>query len=64
MYLCFLCGSEEIIKIYIYGDYKDFISDYDEWDYFSPYLLLIDEDFIHYVYIDDNGEIKEGKITV
>lgn len=63
MFLCFLCGSEELLfDIFIYGNYKDFLLDIDTWCYFSPYLLLVDEDFIRYIYINDNGEIKESKI--
>ncbi len=28
-------------------------------DYISPYLLFIDDDFSHYIYINDYGEIIE-----
>lgn len=65
MYLCGLDGSLAEFKRYIYGDYKDFMNDYDDWTYLEPYLLLIDEAFINYIYIDDfSGKVKEGKITV
>ena len=60
MYLCFLAGSEELLKIYIFGKYSDLISDIDTWDFFSPYLLLIDEDFKRFIYIDDNGDMTES----
>ncbi|MBQ3565577.1 MAG: hypothetical protein IJA12_00195 [Oscillospiraceae bacterium] len=61
-YLCFLCGSKELLNIYIYGKYNDIINDMYEWDFFSPYLLIVDEDFSRYVYINDNQEISEHKI--
>ena len=31
--------------------------------FFSPYLLLVDEDFIHYTYINDNGEVMESQVS-
>lgn len=61
MYLCFLCGSKELLNTYLYLDYNDFILDIDNWQILSPYLLLIDEDFIRFIYINDYGEIKESK---
>lgn len=63
MYLSFLCGSEELLGIYIYGNYSDLIFDIDNWEIFSPYILLVDEDFIRFIYINDYGEIKEFRIT-
>ena len=62
MYLCFLCGSEELLKTYIYGKYEIFLLDIDNWTFFSPYLLLIDEDFIRYIYVNDNGDIQESQL--
>lgn len=62
MYLCFLGGSEELLNIYLYVNYNDFITDMDYWEFFSSDLLLIDEDFIRYIYINDYGEFKESKI--
>lgn len=62
MYLCFLCGSEELLKVFIFGSYEDFLLDIDNWTFFSPYLLLIDEDFIRYIYINDYGDIIEAEI--
>ncbi len=64
VYLCFLMGSKELLEIYIFGKYDDIISDYDEWEIFSPYLLLIDEDFNHYVYIDEDGQMMESQILL
>ena len=61
VYLCFLMGTDALFQIYIFGRYDDIMTDYDEWEVFSPYLLLIDEDFIHYVYINDYGEIGESR---
>lgn len=59
VYLCCLMGDCAMYDIFIFGKYDDFIREYDDWSYISPYLLLIDEDFSHYVYIDDYGEIVE-----
>ena len=63
VYLCFLMGAEALFQLYIFGKYDDIMSDCDEWTVFSPYLLLVNEDFIHYVYLNDYGEILESKIT-
>lgn len=62
MFLCFLAGSEELMGSYIFGNYKDLMADIDNWDFFSPYLLLIDEDFSGYIYINDNGDITESRL--
>lgn len=62
VYLCFLMGTDALFQIYVFGKYSDIMSDHDEWEVFSPYLLLVDEDFIHYTYINDNGEIVESKV--
>ena len=59
VYLCCLMGNCAVYDIFVFGRYDDFISDYDAWDYISPYLLLIDDDFSHYIYINDYGEIIE-----
>ncbi len=61
VYLCFLMGTDALFRIYIFGKYDDIMSDYDEWEVFSPCLLLVDEDFIHYVYLNDYGEIVESR---
>ena len=61
-YLCFLMGTDALFEIYVFGKYSDIMSDHEEWEVFSPYLLLVDEDFIHYTYINDNGEIVESKV--
>ena len=63
MYLCFLCGSNELLKTYISGSYENLMLDYDNWDFFSPYLLLIDEDFSRYIHIDDNGKMSESSVS-
>ena len=48
---------------YVFGKYSDIMSDHDAWEVFSPYLLLLDEDFIHYTYINDNGEVLESRVS-
>ena len=62
VYLCFLMGTDALFQIYIFGKYDDILSDYNEWEVFSPYLLLVDEDFIHYTYINDDGEVMESQV--
>lgn len=62
VYLCFLTGTEALFKIYIFGKYDDIMDDYDEWEVLSPYLLLVDEDFCHYVYMNDDGDIMESQV--
>lgn len=59
VYLCCLMGDCAMYGIFVYGKYDDFITDYDDWSYISPYLLLINDDFSHYIYINDYGEIIE-----
>ena len=61
-YLCFLMGTDVLFQIYVYGKYADILSDHEEWEVFSPYLLLVDKDFIHYTYINEYGETMESKV--
>lgn len=62
VYLCFLMGTEALFQIFIFGKYDDILRDYDEWEVFSPCLLLVDEDFIHYTYINDDGKVMESQV--
>ena len=63
VYLCFLMGTEALFQIIIFGKYDDILRDYDEWEVFSPCLLLVDEDFIHYAYVNDDGEVIESQVS-
>ena len=63
VYLCFLMGTEALFQIFIFGKYDDILRDYDEWEVFSPCLLLVDEDFIHYTYINDDGNVLESQVS-
>ena len=56
-------GTEALFQIFIFGKYDDILHDYDEWEVFSPCLLLVDEDFIHYTYINDDGEVMESQVS-
>ncbi len=60
---CFLNGREEILSIYIHGNYKDILNDYDIWFWLSAYLLIIDEDFFRFILVDDNFNITESYIN-
>lgn len=61
-YLCFLEGSKEIFDIYLYGNFNDFLHDYDDFFFFSAHLLIIDKDFHRYVFIDDDFNLQESYI--
>lgn len=61
--LVLLMGTDALFEIYVFGKYSDIMSDHDVWEVFSPYLLLVDEDFIHYTYINDNGEVMESQVS-
>lgn len=50
------------IQIDIFGKCDEIMSDYDEWKFLGSYLLLVDEDFIHYTYIEDDGEVMEFQV--
>ena len=63
VHLCFLMGTEALFQIFIFGKYDDILRDYDEWAVFSPCLLLVDEDFIHYAYVNDDGEVIESQVS-
>ena len=63
VHLCFLMGTEALFQIFIFGKYDDILRDYDEWEVFSPCLLLVDEDFIHYTYINDDGKVMESQVS-
>lgn len=59
IWICFLCGSEEIFHIFVSGTLSDFLEDYDDWYFISPYLLLVYDNFNGFLYIDDNGDMTE-----
>ena len=63
VYLCFLMGTEALFQIFIFGKYDDILRDYDEWEVFSPCLLLVDEYFIHYAYVNDDCEVMESQVS-
>ena len=63
MYLCFLCGTMELSGTVVCGKWQDLRRDLEIFQYFSPYLLLIDEDFCRYIYINDAGTITESALT-
>ena len=63
VYLCFLMGTDALFEIYVFGKYSDIMRDHDAWEVFSPYLLLVDEDFIHYAYVNDDGEVMESQVS-
>ena len=58
VYLCFLCGENFLLDIFIKGNISDFMQDYDEFDFFSPYLLILNQKFSEAIYMDDNKNLK------
>lgn len=62
VWFCSLCGSEEIFDVFVRGELRDFLEDYDTWSYYGAYMLLMFEDFGGFVYIDDNGKMTEAVI--
>ena len=55
-------GTDALFQIYVFGEYSDIMSDREEWGVFSPYMLLVDEDFIHCTYINDYGEVIVSQV--
>ena len=62
MYLRFLGGSRELLRTCVCGQYSDLVSDLDSWDFLNPFLMMIADDFEHYIYFDDNGERSDSKL--
>lgn len=62
VWFCSLCGSEEIFDVFVCGELRDFLEDYDTWSYYGAYMVLMFEDFGGFVYIDDNGKMTEAVI--
>jgi len=58
VYLCFLAGTAELMEIFVFGHCSDILRDLDDWSFFSPYILLVADDFSRYICIDDNGSIR------
>lgn len=59
VWICFLLGDEELFKIFVKASIADFFADFDEWAFYSPYLLLIYNDFGRFIFIDDNEKMTE-----
>lgn len=64
IWICCLCGSAELIDLFTFGKMGDFIHDFEYWYDISDYLFLLFDNFIDFIYIDDNGEIVKSKIAV
>ena len=52
VWICFLSGLPELFELYPYGDIQDFINDFDSWQYISPYLILVCDNFKDFIFID------------
>lgn len=58
VWICFLCGSPELFELYPYGDIQNFINDFESWQYISPYLILVCDNFKDFIFIDDEKKIN------
>ena len=57
VWICFLSGSPELFELYPYGDIQNFINDFESWQYISPYLILVCDNFKDFIFIDDEKKI-------
>ena len=56
-FLCFLYGSEALFQIAVKGSLQNFLHDYEDWEVFSPCLLIMHENLHEAVYIDDSHRL-------
>lgn len=64
IWVCCICGSNELINLFSYGNVRSFINDFREWDYISPYLILLFDNLNDFIYIDDNRNIIKSQSIV
>lgn len=62
IWICFLAGTEELLNIFVLGNFSDFINDYDDWFFISPYMLLVDKDMSRFVFVDDKMRMTESNL--
>lgn len=63
IWICCLCGSIELINLFSFGKMSSFVHDFENWYGISDYLFLLFNNFIDFIYIDDNGEIVKSKVA-
>lgn len=61
IWICFLSGSSELIQIFTYGRMNQFAHDFINWHYLGSHILLICDDFHRFLFIDDNGKVKQSE---
>lgn len=64
IWVCCLCGSIELINLFSFGKMSSFVHDFENWYSISDYLFLLFNNFIDFIYIDDNGEIVKSKVAI
>ena len=64
IWICCLCGSQELINLFILGKMSRFVHDFENWYAISDYLFLLFNNFKDFVYIDDHGEIVKSKVKM
>ena len=57
VWICFLSGSPVLFELYPDGDIQNFINDFESWQYISPYLILVCDNFKDFIFIDDEKKI-------
>lgn len=60
VWICFLSGSEEMLNIFVLGNLSDFLVDYDDWDFVSSNILLVNEEMSGIITLN-NGELQVKK---
>ena len=56
VWICFLSGSEEMLNIFVLGNLSDFLVNYDDWDFISSNILLVNEEMSGIITFND-GEL-------
>ena len=60
-WVCFLCGSESVLHLFLRGRIDDILRDIDIWTAVSPMLMLLLGDYRHIIFLDDNGSFTEAE---
>ena len=59
VWICFLSGSAELLRIVIGGRVCDYFADLDDWSFVCPFTVLVFDDLSGFIFIDDNGNMTE-----
>lgn len=59
VWICFLSGSAELLDIYVGCTAADYFADFDDWQWISPFTVLVFDDLSGFIFIDDNEDMTE-----